>query len=263
MLRTLSIATFCAALLCAPALAQTLPNPIVVVSPAPSNLVKIVNGKEQPVSVHPSTPYTVTCLSSSSAKGTWRQITTSTYISQQALKYNPTDAPQQIDLFTASVLYCIGSDGKPGTIQGAPASLILAVGSTFDVVPLATVILPSTLPNLPVHRTAGVPFDPAIALRSGPAGVAVISSHDMVVYPPGSRLFVGGGLTFEYLKPGQASGIFHRQQLPTNSDNGCTVSFANDTGKINRTERYDRDCDAIDLAKRWSAVIDVPSAPVL
>lgn len=194
-----------------------------------------------------NTPYTVSCLSAPRSPGTWLAITGTTYTTQEALVRIGLP-PGLGSAERSSILYCFGSDGRPGIIAGAPPQLLLPPGSRVTVYPTAEVMLTSTVGRQRSAHGFAVTLNDDAHIHAGPAGVLVREGeHDISVYPAGATLDIGSGETIEYSRPrtNTTTGV----NAPPNAASGpqgCAVSYLDSQGAVARVSHDARRCSVVE-----------------
>ncbi len=185
--------------------------------------------------------YSVDCWSSYGVHGTWVSVTDSTLTTQEALIYHPFPGPPSARPPTISVLYCYGSDGKPGTISGAPAGEVLPTGSRVVVNKTAMIMLSNVVNGKPRGMGLSVMLDDDTRIDSRASGIVVRALHSIMVYPAGSTLTVGGGEVVGYIRPGTVL-------RPKPAVSGCTVSYIDANNQPVKTVHYLKNCTEMPLA---------------
>lgn len=194
-----------------------------------------------------STTYSVSCWSAAGARGTWIEVTTSTYTDQEAVIYHPAMGDAVPRDARPSILYCIAKNGRPGIIQGAPSTVLLPAGSRVVVRPLANIMMTHSVNGKNFTSAVGIGLDDTTSVRSGPDGVTVrFSDHRLAVYPAGSTLSLGSGETVAYYRPG----IVLNKVTPS-AETGCAVTFFDETNTEVKQQRYAENCATVEAARPW------------
>jgi hypothetical protein len=198
--------------------------------------IAIANAQEvaNPVTVMDASSWpfktqSVTCLSSNGTNGTWLPVTQSVVTTQPALVNAQANGGHD-----QSILYCIGTDGAPGIINNAPASLLLPTGSQVSYSPSVQFSYAGDRPKSGwgyvylLTQAAAVYIDEnGSTLLDGP--------HRMVVYLRGATVIFRTRGTASYIKPGPRT-------FRTGTElAGCTVTHI-DTGGHASVSKYPADC---------------------
>lgn len=166
----------------------------------------------------PSWPFksqSVACLSSNGTSGTWLPVTQSVTTTQPALVYAQANGGQD-----QSVLYCVGTDGAPGIINNAPASLLLPIGSQVSYFP--SVSFSYSGPGGWVHLY--LLAQPTALYTDENGSTLVVGPHNMVVYPRGAAVTVKTRGTASFLRPGP------RAFRTVTAATGCVVTHVDTYG---------------------------------
>lgn len=225
-----------AALLSLAALASAIATP----APGIPNPVSIFYSGRGPVKT-----YAVDCWSGPGERGTWFGVTGSTYTQQEALVYTPLPTAPSEQMPKPSVLYCFGTDGKPGIIQGAPQGFVLPAGTRVESYPTAEIMMKRRVNGKTDMFGVSIPILDSTVLTSGPDGVTVRNSaHDMTIYPPGTFVMIEAGTSVGYYRPGTT---LHESTQATAS--GCTVTTIGANG-ASSTSHFDRDCSSVQVGEK-------------